>query len=1526
MQKIDFCLQSIRMSTKINEMKEVQKSLYIPETEHDECGIGFVANLKGIKSHKVIDDAITMLENMEHRGATGAEPNTGDGAGILMQNPHEFFSVVCKKLGFDLPEFGKYGVGMVSFPSDYTARGKCRAMLATNIKKFGFELLGYRDVPTNNTSLGDTAKQGEPRFEQVFIKTENSTLTDDALERRLFVLRKYSNMNIRKAIKDADKFYINTLSFKTIVYKGQLRASQLRQYFPDLEDPRMDSAIALIHSRFSTNTSPRWKLAQPFRFIAHNGEINTIRGNVNWMKSFETLFRSSLFTKEEIELLLPLLDETQSDSSNLDKIIELLLLGGRPITHVMMMLIPEAWENDSLMDAKRKAFYQFHASLIQPWDGPASICFTDGNVVGACLDRNGLRPSRYCLTDDDMLIMASEAGALPVEQHKVLMKGRLEPGKIFIADLTQGKILNDDDIKEDLCNRKPYGKWLAENNVSVHQLKVPEIPKYTFEPEKVLQHQQIFGFTVEDEKVILAPMFETGKEPIGSMGADTPLAVLSSESQHLSHYFKQLFAQVSNPPMDPIREKLVMSLNTSVGKTLDILDAKPEHCRAIEFDHPVLTNEQIEKVRYVAHPFFKCKTINATFNSDGANGRLEEAIDRMCSEAEDAIRFGCYNVLLISDHEFNEQNAPIPSLLATSAVHQHLLKTGLRARVGLLVEAGDVRETHHFATIIGFGGNAINPYMVFNSIDKIRSSSLINNEITNAEAIQNYMHAINGGLLKIFAKMGISTLRSYHGAQIFEILGLSSKVVDKCFTGSISRIEGLDFDDIAREVLIRHQLAYSPQANVHYTLETGGLYQWKRRGEFHLMNPDSIALLQHAVRTTDYKVFKQFSNLVNEQSEKACTLRSLFDFKERRPILLEEVEPVENILKRFATGAMSFGSISHEAHSTLAIAMNRIGGKSNSGEGGEDPIRFERLPNGDFQRSAIKQVASARFGVTAHYLTNADELQIKIAQGAKPGEGGQLPGHKVDEWIAKVRHSTPGVGLISPPPHHDIYSIEDLAQLIFDLKNANRRAAISVKLVSEAGVGTIASGVAKAKAETILISGGDGGTGASPLSSIRHTGLPWEIGLAEAHQTLVQNNLRSRVTLQTDGQMRTGRDLAIAALLGAEEWGIATGALIAEGCLMMRKCHSNTCPVGIATQDKELRKLFKGKPEHVINYFTFMAEELREIMAQLGFHTVNEMVGQADILKMKDSIDHWKIKKIDLSPILYKQPADKNVGLFKQMKQKYELDNILDLKLIEQAKPALEEKQNVYAEFPILNINRAVGTMLSNEITLKFEEKGLINKTVHFKFIGSAGQSFGAFSVNGVKLELEGEANDYFGKGLSGAELIVYPAKNVKFEPHDNVIVGNVAFYGATSGSAYIRGKAGQRFAVRNSGANIVVEGVGDHGCEYMTGGRVIVLGDTGKNFAAGMSGGIAYVHNASGDFNIKCNMESVEFDVFDKTDTEWLKAELAKHHAYTGSKIAKKIGDNFDAELANFVKVMPTDYKKVLQKQKAEALAASSK
>jgi len=1506
-------------------MYKENQGLYTPQFEHDACGIGFIANLKGQKSFSVISDAITMLENLEHRGGTGSESNTGDGAGILIQNPHDFFVQECRRLGFELPAFGEYGVGLVFFPKDSVLRERCREAINRYIKKFDFQLLGYRKVPTNNSTLGQGAIAGEPCIEQIFVKAKISYHECDAFERRLFVFRKHTVMAIRKEIPQVDdSFHIVCLSYKTTVYKGQLNSTQMRSYFPDLCDERMKSAIALIHSRFSTNTFPNWKLAQPFRFIAHNGEINTIRGNINWMKSYQTLFRSSLFTKEEIELILPLLDEKQSDSSNVDKIVELLLLGGRSLPHVMMMLIPEAYENDAEMDDIKKAFYEYHGSLIEPWDGPASICFTDGKIVGAVLDRNGLRPSRYIVTDDDRIIMASEVGALPVEQSKIIYKGRLEPGKIFIADLEQGRIISDDELKKDICSRQPYREWLNANSVHIDELPNPKVPTHKAFDEDLLQKQIAAGMSYEDLKVILTPMFSSPNEPIGSMGADTPLACISEDYNHITHYFKQLFAQVSNPPMDSTRESLVMSLYTSVGKTLDILGEKPTHCIQIEFPQPVLTNNELDKIITVEHPNFRSRVIDAVFEANGEQGSLEKAISRICQEAEDAIRYGSCNILILSDRGANSKNAGIPSLLAMGAVHCHLINTGLRVRVGIIVEAADVWETHHFATLIGYGANAINPYIALESLKSCKKHKLVPENLSEQKAYDNYFHAVGHGLLKIFAKMGISTLRSYHGSQIFEIIGLSGKVVEKCFHGTVSRIEGLDFDDIARETLMKQNLAYNRKNNKLNILPTGGIYQWKRKGEGHLFNPESLYLLQHAVRSGDYEIYKQFSKKINDQSEKLYTLRGMFDFKKRKSIMVEEVEPVESILKRFATGAMSFGSISYEAHSTLAIAMNKIGARSNSGEGGEDDVRFERKANGDLERSSVKQVASGRFGVSSYYLANADELQIKIAQGAKPGEGGQLPGHKVDDWIGRVRNSTPGVGLISPPPHHDIYSIEDLKQLIFDLKNANRNARISVKLVAEVGVGTIAAGVAKAHADVVLISGYDGGTGASPLSSVRHAGLPWELGLSETHQTLVKNNLRSRITVQTDGQLRTGRDIAIAALLGAEEWGVATAALVAMGCLIMRKCHSNTCPVGIATQDTRLRKLFTGKPEHVVNYFTFMAQELREIMAELGFHTVNEMIGQADMLKVRENIQQWKAQKLDLSKILYKEPAGPEVGLYKQIEQDHEIDHILDWKLIQLAKPALDQCEHVYHELPVINVNRALGTMLSYEISKKYKGVGLPEGTIHFKFQGSAGQSFGAFGANGLRLELEGDANDYFGKGLSGAELIIYPAKNANFDPKENVIIGNVAFYGAINGQAFIRGLAGQRFCVRNSGVRVVVEGVGAHGCEYMTGGVAIILGETGRNFAAGMSGGVAYVLDQDGAFKSRCNTDSIDFDPLEQEDIEIMKGMIEKHHIYTQSDIAAWILSDWENSLKKFVKVMPKDYKTVLLKKKQAILESA--
>jgi len=1498
--------------------RQEKTGLYEPSMEHDSCGIGFIANLKAKKTHKLVEDSLIMLRNMEHRGGCGCEPDSGDGAGILIQIPHEYFNKECKKIGFELPEEGQYGVGVLFFPPDEAVAEECRIILNINIKKLGFTLLGYRKVPINNEGIGVSALSLEPTIEQVFVTHEDVKDDPDAFERKLYILRRHTTHTIGRTVKENNKFfYIPTFSSKLITYKGQLTTFQLESYFPDLMNPRVHSAFALIHSRFSTNTFPNWKLAQPFRYIAHNGEINTIKGNVNWMLSNQTLLESTLFTKEEIQMLLPIIDDSHSDSANLDAAIELLVMGGRSLPHVMMMLIPEAWQEHDQMDQSRKEFYQYHAALMEPWDGPASICFTDGKIVGATLDRNGLRPSRYCLTEDGMVIMASEAGALPVDQSKVVLKGRLQPGRMFIADLEKGRIVSDEEVKEEIISQKPYSDWIKYNEISIDEIdENPEL-KYPYDESSLLIKQRAFGYTSEDLRLILTPMIEQGKEPLGSMGADIPLAILSHKSQHLSSYFKQLFAQVSNPPIDPIRERVVMSLYTSLGRTWNILSETPLHVKQIYLPQPVMSNSDLDKVRSIKHTNFRVSNIDITFDQNEGNEGLENSLKRICNDADHAIIHDGANILILTDRGINRDRAAIPSLMAVGAIHHHLVKNGRRVRAGIVIEAGDIWETHHYATLIGFGANAVNPYLAFDTIESIRTSKLVDIELTKEEASKNYIKAIGGGLLKIFSKMGISTLQSYHGAQIFEALGLSKKVIDRCFSGTISRIEGLDFTGIAEEILVRHKIAFPDKPIPVNTLEVGGVYQWKRRGETHLFNPDTISLLQQASRNGDYNIYKQFAGKVNEQSENTVTIRSLLKFSERNSIPIEEVEPKENIFKRFATGAMSFGSISHEAHSTLAIAMNRIGGKSNSGEGGEDEIRFKRKKNGDWERSAIKQVASGRFGVTSNYLTNATELQIKIAQGAKPGEGGQLPGHKVDEWIGRVRHSTPGVGLISPPPHHDIYSIEDLAQLIFDLKNANREARINVKLVSEIGVGTIAAGVAKGKADVVLISGYDGGTGASPMSSIRHAGLPWELGLAETHQTLVLNNLRSRITVQSDGQMRTGRDLAIATLLGAEEWGVATAALVVEGCILMRKCHMNTCPVGIATQRKELRELFTGNADHVVNYFSFMAEELREIMAELGFRTINEMVGQADVLRVREDLDFWKLKTLDLSPIITKLDSEPDVGLYKQMEQDHEIERVLDRKLIEIAKPALDKADQVTAEYKIKNTDRAVGAMLSNEISKIYGGVGLPDGTIHIKLKGSAGQSLGAFSTKGIRFELEGEANDYFGKGLSGAELIIYPDRKSSFDPKENIIIGNVAFYGATSGEAYINGMAGERFCVRNSGATAVVEGIGDHGCEYMTGGYALILGPTGRNFAAGMSGGVAYVYNPDDSFSINCNMEMVDFDPLEEEDLKRIKRLIVNHLKYTDSAVAKNMLDDFETTVQNFVKVMPKDYKAVLLKNK---------
>ncbi len=1496
--------------------------LYDPRFEHDSCGIGFVASIKGKKSHQHISDALTVLENMEHRGACGCENNTGDGAGIMIQTPHAFFFEACLQLGIHLPAYGKYGVGVLFFPKDVQRREECRDIFNRAAEKLGMELLGYRKVPVNPTDIGPTALSVEPEMEQVFVRCPDQVHNPEDFERKLFVLRNYVTHLVNNTVqKDAIGFYIASLSYKTVVYKGQLTSLQVRNYFPDLSDKSMVSAFGLVHSRFATNTFPSWKLAQPFRYIAHNGEINTLQGNLNWLKTSEQGFTSKYFSKEEMDMLLPIVGEGQSDSACLDNMIELLTLTGRSLPHVMMMLIPEAWDGNEQMDPVKKAFYEYHASMMEPWDGPASISFTDGKIIGATLDRNGLRPSRYCVTTDERVIMASETGALPVDPAIIKEKGRLQPGKMFVVDMEQGRIISDEELKTNICTQQPYGDWLNKYKIRLEELPEPRVMFTHLEHDQVFKYQKAFGYSKEDLETIIQPMALEGKEPIGSMGTDTPLAVLSDEPQHLSSYFKQLFAQVTNPPIDPIRERMVMSLSTFVGNVGNLLEEDPLACHTVALKHPILTNFELEKIRSIDTGIFQAKTLQCYFRADQQPGSLKAGLDRICRYAVDAAQDG-FEVIILQDRAIDSDHAPIPSLLATAAVHHHLIRKGLRGKVGIIVEAGDVWEVHHFACLLGFGATAINPYLALSSIRDMKETGIMKTDLSEEQLKKHYIKAVNDGLLKVFSKMGISTLQSYQGAQIFEIIGINKAVVNQYFTGATSRIEGMGLDELARETLAKHFFAFSRKEIPTDRLPVGGIYQWKRKGEFHLFNPQTIHLLQHATRTNDYATFKKYTKLVNDQSEKACTLRSLFAFKQKKPsISIDEVEPAENIYKRFATGAMSFGSISWEAHTTLAIAMNRLGGKSNTGEGGEDETRYAPLPNGDSMRSAIKQVASARFGVTSLYLTEADELQIKMAQGAKPGEGGQLPGHKVDEWIGKTRHATPGVGLISPPPHHDIYSIEDLAQLIFDLKNANRAARINVKLVSKAGVGTIAAGVTKAKADVVLISGHDGGTGASPLSSMKHAGLPWELGLAETHQTLVRNKLRSRVVVQADGQMKTGRDIAIAALLGAEEWGVATAALIVEGCIMMRKCHLNTCPVGVATQDPELRKRFTGNPDHVVNFFRFIVQELREIMAELGFRTVHEMVGQVEHLQMRENIQHWKYSKLDLSAVLYKAQADSSTGLYQQEAQDHGLANVLDWQLLQAAQPAIEQQQKVYAAFPIKNIDRTVGTIVSNEITKRYKAAGLPDDTIHFRFEGTAGQSFGAFNTRGITLELEGDANDYFGKGLSGAKLIVYPPKQAAYTAEDNIIIGNTAFYGATSGKAFIRGMAGERFAVRNSGVTAVVEGVGDHGCEYMTGGVVVILGNTGRNFAAGMSGGIAYIYDVRKNFQQQCNAEMVDLDPLDDLDAQQLHALLTEHVASTGSTVAKFILGDFDHQLRNFVKVFPRDYKQVLKQQISKAI-----
>jgi len=1495
-----------------------KQGLYDPQFEHDACGLGFVVNMKGRKSHQMVSDALKILVNLDHRGACGCEANTGDGAGILIQVPHDFFVTEAARLGFKLPAVGQYGVGQVFLPKNPTEREAIKKELAKIIAAEGQTLLGWRDVPVNNSSLGKTAVAAEPFMAQVFVGRNTVVKDEAAFERKLYVIRKVAEQTIRygNKIPGGKWFYVSSLSARTLTYKGMLMSEQVEKYYDDLRNPAVVTAIALVHSRFSTNTFPSWDRAHPNRYIAHNGEINTLRGNVNWMKARQALFTSQLFG-DDLKKIIPVINTDGSDSAQFDNCVELLTLAGRELPHAMMMMIPEPWENHESMDAERRAFYEFHSCLMEPWDGPASMAFTDGKFIGACLDRNGLRPSRYYVTKDDVVIMASEAGVLPVEPERIAIKGRLQPGKMFLVDLEQGRIIADEELKKKYASALPYQKWLDENHVLLKNLPEPPV-LHEEDHMTVLQRQQAFGYTFEDLRFIVGPMARDGMQPLGSMGTDTPLAVLSNKPQLLYNYFKQLFAQVTNPPIDPIREEIITSTEIMVGGEGNMLEPTPQSSRLVKMHYPILTNEELEKLRHINRPGFKSVTLPILFNVADGPKALAAALEKVFAAADQAVVDGA-NIVVLSDRGVSAAFAPIPALLSVSGVHHHLIRSGTRTKIGLILESGEPREVHHFSLLIGYGCTAINPYLAFETIADLMREKLLA-ETDHKLAVKKYIKAAIKGVVKTMAKMGISTIQSYHGAQIFEAIGLNSDVVDKYFTWTPSRIQGVGLEVVAEEALARHTRAF-PREAVNTELDAGGQYQWRDGGEHHLFNPQTIHKLQTACRLGSEKIYREYAELVNNQAKNLCTLRGLLDFKyAEKPLPIEEVESVEEIVKRFKTGAMSYGSISQEAHETLAIAMNRLGGRSNTGEGGEDPLRYVWTnERGDSKNSAIKQVASGRFGVTSHYLVNAKEIQIKMAQGAKPGEGGELPGKKVYPPIAKVRGTTAGVGLISPPPHHDIYSIEDLAELIHDLKNSNRNARISVKLVAEVGVGTIAAGVAKAHADVVLISGHDGGTGASPLSSIKHAGGPWELGVAEAHQTLVLNNLRSRIYVEADGQMKTGRDVAIAALLGAEEFGFATAPLVVMGCIMMRVCHLNTCPVGVATQDPRLRKRFTGEPEHVVNFMRFIAGELREIMAKLGFRKLEDMVGRTDKLFPWKAIEHWKANGLDLTPILHQPEMGADVGRFRQQDQDHGLEKSLDVtKLLDICKPAIERGEKVRAELPIINVNRVVGTIVGSEITRKHGPNGLPEDTVHLKFNGSAGQSFGAFMPKGMTHELEGDANDYFGKGLSGGKLIVYPPKGSTFASQDNIIIGNVALYGATAGEIFVCGMAGERFAVRNSGVNAVVEAIGDHGCEYMTGGRVVILGKTGRNFAAGMSGGVAYVLDEAGDFHTRCNMELVGLEKLEDPDEiEEVWKLIHKYQTYTKCQRAARMLADWKNFSPKFVKVMPQDYKRVLQSLK---------
>ena len=1495
------------------------QGLYDPANEHDACGFGFVVDVKARPSHDIVRKAMQVLSNLEHRGATGSEKNTGDGAGLLSQIPHGFVARWAKAAGVELPPQGDYGLGMLFLPVESASRHACQRKLEEIAAAEGQRVLCWRDVPTDSASLGATARSSQPVIRQVLVARGEETPAGDAFERKLFVVRRLAEKAVsRSALPGRDAFYVASLSSRTVVYKGMLNADQLGAFYPDLSEEAFSSCLAMVHSRFSTNTFPSWSRSHPYRYISHNGEINTLRGNVNWMQARQRMFESRLFG-DDLKKVLPVIDTEGSDSSMFDNVLEMLVLAGRSLPHALMMMVPEPWSRHESMDPALKAFYEFHSCFMEPWDGPASIAFTDGTRIGAILDRNGLRPSRWVSTKDGLVVMASEVGVLDFPPEKVEAKGRLQPGRIFLVDTAEGRIVPDREIKETLAAAAPYGEWLKEHLVRLKDL--PEPPEVR-EPdhETVLRRQETFGYTLEDVRMIIDPMAASGVEPIGSMGTDIPLAVLSEAPQLLYDYFKQLFAQVTNPPVDADREAIVMAVDTAIGPEENLLEPTPRAALHFELPTPVLLNAELEKVRSLAggpgSHGFRSITLPILFKvRDGGKG-LRKAIEELRRRCSEAIAEG-HNILILSDRGHDETDAPIPALLALSSVQHHLLREGSRTRVGLVLETGEPREVHHYCLLIGYGASAINPYLAFETIhDQVRQG-LLAGEPEAAE--KRYVKAVNKGIVKVISKMGISTVQSYHGAQVFEALGLSQDFVDEYFSGTPTRIGGIGIDAIAKEVRLRHDWAYPARPVKHTTLGTGGRYQFRRDGEEHLNSPEAIHLLQSACRTGDYGAWKRYSEVVNRHGKHPVRIRDLMDFRPlAKPVPLEEVEPLEKILSRFKTGAMSYGSISQEAHEALAIAMNRIGGKSNTGEGGEDPARYEKLPNGDSKNSAIKQVASGRFGVTIQYLVEAREIQIKMAQGAKPGEGGQLPGPKVYPWIAKTRHATPGVGLISPPPHHDIYSIEDLAQLIHDLKNANPAARVSVKLVSENGVGTIAAGVAKAHADVILVSGYDGGTGAAPLTSIRHAGIPWEIGLAEAHQTLVLNDLRSRVTLETDGQLKTGRDVVVAALLGAEEFGFATTPLLALGCVMMRACHLNTCPVGVATQDPELRKRFTGDPEHVVNFMRFVAMEVRELMAHLGYRELYKMVGRSERLEMRRAVDHWKARTLDFSRILWKPTVAREVKRTFRFPQEHGLEEALDATtLIPLCRPAIESGTPVTATLPIQNGNRVVGTMLGSAVTRRWGAAGLPDDTIRLRFQGSAGQSFGAFVPPGMTLSLEGDANDYVGKGLSGGRIVVVPPSGAAFVPEENVIVGNVAFYGATAGEAFIHGVAGERFCVRNSGVTAVVEGIGDHGCEYMTGGRVVVLGPAGRNFAAGMSGGVAWVLDEAGDFGTRCNTELVALGrVEDAAEAGELKELVRRHAVATRSGRAARVLAEWEAWLPRFVRVMPNDYRRVLEAQ----------